>query len=264
MADYLSKIAKTRLLTPEQEISLSRIVQAGLKDDATEEEKKNTQRAVDKFITANTRLVVTIANKYAKQCQHLTADDLLQEGIIGLKDAVLKFDPTRGYKFSTYAYWWIRQTMTRAINNKERTVRLPCHIGERMTALKGKKDLTDSEKSLLTAASRTMNIISLNSLRNANQDSTELIEVVSNEDEGEPYIESLGLDLEDLNNIMHSCLTQNEILFLKQRYGFYTGTAKTNSDVGKFYGVSRERARQIILRAEKKLRLGLTIKGIHP
>ena len=131
--DYLRAIGKTPLLTPAEELELARAVQLMLPlleiDTPTPEQLtviNKGKQAKNRMIQANLRLVVTIAKKY--QNRGLDLMDLVQEGSLGLERAVEKFDPTKGYKFSTYAYWWIRQSVTRALQIDSRTIRLPVHV----------------------------------------------------------------------------------------------------------------------------------------
>ena len=140
---YLSTIGRVPLLTPAEEIELAHHVQAGkqlqtlVDGELTARQKRQLrmgQRARDRMMAANLRLVVSVAKKY--QNQGLDLLDLVQEGAIGLERAVDKFDPAMGYKFSTYAYWWIRQGMTRAIDNSARTIRLPIHISEKLSKMR--------------------------------------------------------------------------------------------------------------------------------
>ena len=147
---YLRDIGRIPLLEHDEEILLGRQVQRLMEIQAVEEEDKATalgitekelrkqiragERAKDKMVTANLRLVVSVAKKYTKRNMELL--DIIQEGTIGLVRGVEKFDPGRGYKFSTYAYWWIRQGTTRAIAEKSRTIRLPIHVTENLNKLK--------------------------------------------------------------------------------------------------------------------------------
>ena len=140
---YLSSIGRVPLLTPAEEIELAHHVQHMkklLKIPETDRTQRNLyqikigKRARDRMMAANLRLVVSVAKKY--QNQGLELLDLVQEGAIGLERAVDKFDPAMGYKFSTYAYWWIRQGMTRAIDNSARTIRLPIHISEKLSKMR--------------------------------------------------------------------------------------------------------------------------------
>ena len=147
---YLRDIGRIPLLEHDEEILLGRQVQRLMEINAVEEEDKATalgisskelrkeirdgEKAKDKMVTANLRLVVSVAKKYTKRNMELL--DIIQEGTIGLVRGVEKFDPGRGYKFSTYAYWWIRQGITRAIAEKSRAIRLPIHVTENLNKLK--------------------------------------------------------------------------------------------------------------------------------
>lgn len=136
--DWLMNHARRHpLLTADEEIKLSRQVQAWIsireKEELTKQEEKTVRigrRAYEKFFLSNIRLVVQLAGKYARRCRILTVEDLIQEGMFGLERAVMKFDYTRGYKFSTYAYSWVKQCMLRAIFNQDRPIRLPCNAYE--------------------------------------------------------------------------------------------------------------------------------------
>ena len=143
MTWYLTTIGREPLLTPAEEIELGNQVQTMMRlveeerdDYSTHERKiiKIGRRSKERMMRANLRLVVSVAKKY--QGKGLELLDLIQEGSLGLERAVEKFDPTRGYKFSTYAFWWIRQSMTRAIACQSRTIRLPVHLSERLTTIR--------------------------------------------------------------------------------------------------------------------------------
>ena len=143
MTWYLSSIGREPLLTPAEEIELGNQVQAMMRlveesrPEYTIQERKIIKigrRSKERMMKANLRLVVSVAKKY--QGKGLELLDLIQEGSLGLERAVEKFDPTRGYKFSTYAFWWIRQSMTRAIACQSRTIRLPVHLSERLATVR--------------------------------------------------------------------------------------------------------------------------------
>ena len=131
--EYLREIARYPLLTPEQEIQLARQILRMGETDCTERERKQGKRARDKFIQSNLRLVVNIAKKYdGRQRKVMTLLDLIQEGNIGLARAVDMFDSSRGYRFTTYAYWWIKQSIHRAIANNDNMIRMPSSLHERI------------------------------------------------------------------------------------------------------------------------------------
>ena len=140
---YLGNIGRIPLLTAEQEIILGKQIAEGLELEDIEvphsgpaAHDPSGKRPFNKMFEANLRLVVALANKYKRRVKTLDFEDLLQEGNLGLQIAVRKFDYSRGYKFSTYAYWWIRQAITRAINISDNTIRLPTHLAEKLSKLR--------------------------------------------------------------------------------------------------------------------------------
>lgn len=140
---FLDQIGRYPLLTPSEEIELARHVQAWMPlrnldklDKAQQRIAKRGRRAYDRFYTGNLRLVVFISKKFAAKTYHLSIDDLTQEGCIGLARAIEKFDPERGYKFSTYSYWWIRQAIMRAIEIQDRMIRLPVTAVQSLAKIK--------------------------------------------------------------------------------------------------------------------------------
>ena len=140
---YLGNIGRIPLLTADQEIILGKQIAAGLELEdlesptpAQQRKIRAGKRAFNKMFEANLRLVVALANKYKRRVKTLDFEDLLQEGNLGLQIAVRKFDYSRGYKFSTYAYWWIRQAITRAINISDSTIRLPTHLAEKLSKIR--------------------------------------------------------------------------------------------------------------------------------
>lgn len=144
--EFLNAAGKIPLLTPDEEIILGRsvqIMQQLLEDKPngpyTQKERgvlHRGRRARERMVTANMRLVVVIAKKYVRRCDHMTMEDLMQEGVFGLIRGVEKFDPERGYRFSTYAYWWIRQSINRAVTTYDRQIRVPVHVAERIAKLR--------------------------------------------------------------------------------------------------------------------------------
>ena len=197
--EYLREIARYPLLSPEQEIQLARQILRMGKADCTERERKQGRRARDKFIQSNLRLVVNIAKKYdGRQRKVMTLLDLIQEGNIGLARAVDMFDSSRGYRFTTYAYWWIKQSIHRAIANNDNMIRMPSSLHERIIRITKVHDrlakelgrpVTPSEVAselgitldeMLTAIQRNQATPSLDA-QIANSDRTTIIDIIADE-----------------------------------------------------------------------------------
>ena len=197
--EYLREIARYPLLTPEQEIQLARQILRMGEADCTERERKQGRRARDKFIQSNLRLVVNIAKKYdSRQRKAMTLLDLIQEGNIGLARAVDMFDSSRGYRFTTYAYWWIKQSIHRAIANNDNMIRMPSSLHERIIRITKVHDrlaeelgrpVTPNEVAselgitldeMLTAIQRNQATPSLDA-QIANSDRTTIIDIIADE-----------------------------------------------------------------------------------
>lgn len=289
---YLHEIGRVPLLTHEQEIVYGKQVQKMMTLLATKEEKgsdlslkewaeyaqlseielnrilKEGQRAKQKMIEANLRLVVAIAKKYQKRNMEFL--DLIQEGSLGLERGVEKFDPTRGYKFSTYAYWWIRQAITRAIAQQARTIRLPIHITEKLNKIK------KSQRELAQKLGRSAEIaeiaqeldlkpeqireylsiarqpISLDVRVGENQD-TELSELLEDDGISPDRYATQQLLRQDLYSLMADLSPQQqEVIAL--RFGLDDGKELSLAKIGQRMSISRERVRQLEHQALAQLR----------
>ncbi len=281
---YLATIGRIPLLTPAEEIELGNQVQKmmELTEDGSksfDESALTTQqrrmirigrRAKERMMKANLRLVVSVAKKY--QGKGLELLDLIQEGSLGLERAVEKFDPTRGYKFSTYAFWWIRQSMTRAIACQSRTIRLPVHLSERLTAIR-KVSLDLAHK--LGAMPSRVEIAEAMDIPLDELDSllrqaltTSSLDAPVNGEEGRSFLGDLIADssldepLDIVEQRIHheqlgrwlSHLSDQEQHVLRLRFGLEGNERHTLAEIGRLMEVSRERVRQVELKALRKLR----------
>ena len=277
---YLSTIGRVPLLTPAEEIELAHHVQSGKRLQEIPAEQRTAkqnrqirmgQRARDRMMAANLRLVVSVAKKY--QNQGLELLDLVQEGAIGLERAVDKFDPAMGYKFSTYAYWWIRQGMTRAIDNSARTIRLPIHISEKLSKMRrvsrelshrlgrqpNRLELAHAlgmpPEDLEELMAQSAPCASLDAHARGEEDRSTLGELIADPASGE-HFDSMDrhLQKEHLGTWL-SQLNEREQKILRLRFGLEGTEPLTLAEIGRQINVSRERVRQLEAKAIMKLRL---------
>ena len=293
---YLHEIGRVPLLTREQEITYGKQVQqmmqqleakealvnqlgrepspqewsdaVGMSEETLQTTLEQGRRAKQKMIEANLRLVVSIAKKYQKRNMEFL--DLIQEGTLGLERGVEKFDPMRGYKFSTYAYWWIRQAITRAIAQNSRTIRLPIHITEKLNKIKKvQRDLVQKLGRNPTAAEiadaleldpsqirdyllASRHPVSLDLRVGDNQD-TELQDLLEDESTSADTLVTQELLRQDLKDLLAD-LTPQQREVITLRYGLEDGKEMSLSKVGVRMNISRERVRQLENQALNHLR----------
>ena len=296
---YLKEIGQVKLLTGKQEVELARLVQDllametvrdRLREDLSKQAVSDTEWAAglgmtedmfrvrleraragkEQMVQANLRLVVSIAKNYRNR--GLTLQDLIQEGSLGLIRGAEKFDHRRGYKFSTYAHWWIRQAITRAIADQSRTIRLPVHLFEIMSRIKKAtkaldhdlgREPTDAEVAeamgmtvekiqMIYKASQAP--LSMENLMGSEEEARKLEDTIEDENQATPEDSSVkGLLREDMENVLNT-LSPRERDVLRLRYGLEDGKVKTLEEIGNVFHVTRERIRQIEAKALRKLR----------
>ena len=266
---YLREIGKIPLLNSEEELALAQRVVAGDK------------KAKDQMAEANMRLVVSIAKRYSGR--GLDFLDLIQEGNTGLLRAVEKFDPDKGFKFSTYATWWIRQAITRAIADQARTIRIPVHMVEtinkllrtqrRMTQDLNREPTTDELAAELEMEPEKVEYVmkikqDITSLdagvgRDDGEDDTVLGDFIEDEDAASPEESAANQLLKEQVQDILAVLTEREQKILKMRFGLDDGKSHTLEEVGQEFSVTRERIRQIEAKALAKLRKHKDAKKLY-
>ena len=289
---YLIEIGRIPLLDYETEIELSKAIAIGNsakqeKDEIDQSNKDNISLeyyreleekiskrdiAIDKMVSSNLRLVVSIAKHY--YLDNLDLMDLVQEGSMGLMHAAMKYDYTKGYRFSTYATWWIRQSISRAISDQARTIRLPVHIGEEIRRLRKARNLYFKENGIEATIEELANqtgfsedkILKLDSYKN---DTVSMDTIVGNEEDStlgdfipdnnikSPLEYSIEKALKkDINDCLDQILTEREKLVIIHRFGLNGNTPKTLEEIASLGSVkvTRERVRQIEAKALVKLK----------
>lgn len=266
---YLKEIGRVPLLSATEEIALAQAIERGNSPDATEEELKAGAMAKKKLTDANLRLVVSIAKRYVGRGMLFL--DLIQEGNLGLLKAVDKFDYSKGYKFSTYATWWIRQAITRAIADQARTIRIPVHMVETINKLirisrqllqdKGREPLPEEiAEKMDIPVERVREImkiaqepVSLETPIGEEEDS-HLGDFIEDSEAIAPDDAASFILLKEQIEDVFSCLTDRERKVLYLRFGLKDGRPRTLEEVGQHFNVTRERIRQIEGKALSKLR----------
>lgn len=259
MKMYLKEIEEYKMLTPNEEIELAKEI-----NDSIPEAK-------EKFINANYRLVVSIAKKYRKE--NVDMLDLIQAGNIGLIKAVEKYDYKKGFKFSTYATWWIKQSITRYIDDCENTIRIPVHLHQRINFIKRKKQELSNElqrepsldelaevcdmepDKVLDILKRDKNVVSLDTPIKEDEDSS-LVEFIPSDANLDDVVihEVEQKNLREKIDELLTGLNDQEQRVLRMRFGLDDDDPKTLEEIGKVFGVTRERIRQIEAKAIRKLR----------
>ena len=258
---YLKAIGKTPLLVQSEEKELAKRAEKG------------DEEARQKLIRANLRLVVSIAKRYVNRTPHLSILDLIQEGNIGLSKAVEKFDYRRGFKFSTYATWWIRQSITRALADQSRTIRIPVHMVETISKYRqvyrrlmqdlGRKPMAEEiavEMEIDVDKVRhiqkiSQEVMSLEAPIGDDDDESSLSEFIPDERNLTPAQATAQALLRDKIKEIVITLSEREQKILAMRFGLEDGVTHTLEEVGKVFGVTRERIRQIEAKALERIKL---------
>ncbi|WP_320676524.1 sigma-70 family RNA polymerase sigma factor [Prochlorococcus sp. MIT 1300] len=299
LSAYLSEIGRHKLLTPEQELTMGRKVQAMVaitNRNQTNEEKAQKEhfsaeerriirlgeKAKSQMITANLRLVVNLAKRY--QGKGLELLDLIQEGTLGLTRAVEKYDPKRGHRFSTYAYWWIRQGLNRALSTQSRTIRIPVNVNEKLTKLRSAKSklmqsnglaptsdqlatslrLPIEEVEDLLACEMRSITVSLQGVVKSKSDPSELVDLLPSEELPPMELAEIAERSASAWDLLNqSNLTPKELTIVTLRFGLDGSNEwRTLAEVARHMNCSREYCRQVVQRALRKLRKTGIQRGI--
>lgn len=257
---YMGRLTRQRLLTYEEELALAQCIQHG---------GKKAKEAKDRLVEANMRLVINIAKNYHNPL--VPFEDLVQEGAIGLMTAAERFDPSKGYRFSTYATHWVRQAISRALDNKSKAIRIPAHVSETLRKLERMRALYLRERGEEPSAEQLahglgISVRKVNALLQASQEPVSL-DMLVGEEENTPLAALLNdrsaanpqdavLTAEKQRELAEllSVLTPREREIMRRRLGFEDDSAQVLQEIGEKLHISRERVRQIEVQALKKLK----------
>ena len=275
MGLYLKQMAQVPLLTREQEVEIFKRIENG---EINEDDSQDAIKAKKEMIEANLRLVVSIAKKYINR--GVSFLDLIQEGNMGLMKAVEKFEYRRGYKFSTYATWWIRQGITRSIANQSRTIRIPVHMIDTISrVMRVQKQLVQEygREATPDEVAEEINLpigrvrkvlkmaqqpISLHSPI-GDSDNASFGDLIEDKSAENPMEEASSSILKDRISEVLDTLTEREREVLEQRFGLKDGYSRTLEEVGTQFELTRERIRQIEAKALRKMRHPTRIRQLH-
>ena len=263
---YLREIGQISMLTPEEELATAALARQG------------DPGAIKRMIEGNLRLVVSIAKKY--QSRGLDLADLIEEGNLGLMKAVERYDFTKGYRFSTYATWWIRQSITRALADKSRAIRIPVHMNEtisRLRRIQGRlyqtldRLPTDRELALEMGVEEgrvremraaAADVVSLETPIGEEED-TMMKDMLADEEAEDPFLSAENSAMRDVIGRVLDRLTPRERLVIELRFGFRDGKVWTLEQVGRELGVTRERVRQIEAKTLRRLRHPVNTRALR-
>jgi|SRR5579872_1616704 len=265
---YINQLTRERLLNAEEEVALAGRMKRGGKDG---------QRAKDRLVEANMRLVINEARKYHSTL--IPFEDLIQEGAIGLMTAADRFDPDKGYRFSTYATHWIRQAITRAIDNKSKPIRLPAHVSETLRKIERARALwmrQNGEEPTLDQLAEFLNVPArkISSLVHANQEpvsldmlvgddgSTTLASLLNDENAVDPQDTVLTSEMQRMLSSLLDILTPREQEIMRRRYYSGSDSSTVLQEIGQAMRISRERVRQIEMQALRKLKFAARRRGL--